>query len=505
MVLARGPAALEFRGVTKSFPGQVAVAGVSFSVARGEVHGLVGENGAGKTTLIKVLAGEYRADAGQILLDGGVVDIRHPWEATKLGLGFIHQEPALVPRMSVQENVTLGYGYLRNRLGLIDWTRQERIARQALARVGLHVVPSERLENLTLHEQQLVAIARILLLEGRVLVMDEVTAPLTEDEVQRLFSLIQEMRDAGVSILYVTHRLEEIFRIADRVTVLKNGRHVATEEVSNLNARSLARLIVGKDPAGRFRAKPEGSGARTVLSVRALSHGVVKDVSFDLREGEILGLAGLAGSGRTEILESIFGARGPVLGEIRLDGQPVRIEHPGDAVRRGIVLVTEDRKRNGYVPQFPVWKNITLPWVNRFTRRGILRLRREKETAVEAMERFNVSAQSPDAPMTELSGGNQQKAILARWLSQPVRVLLLDEPTHGVDIGAKEDIYHVIQRFAAAGTPVLLVSDELEELEGLCSRVLLLSIGRIIGELQGEEIQKPRMLTSLLMGQEVMS
>jgi ABC-type sugar transport system ATPase subunit len=495
-----GPPALEFRGVTKSFPGQLAVDRVSFSVGRGEVHGLVGENGAGKSTLIKVLAGEYRADAGEILLDGRVVEINHPWEATLHGLGFIHQEPALVPRLSVQENVTLGYGYRRNRLGLIDWSRQEGVARQALARVGLRVDPAVRLEQLSVHERQLVAIARILLLEGRILVMDEVTAPLTEAEIQRLFSLIRQMRDGGVSVIYITHRLEEIFAIADRVTVLKNGRHVATEDVSGLTLRSLARLIVGKNPAGRFTRKLEGAGRATVLSVRGLSHGPLRDVSFDLREGEILGLAGLAGSGRTEILESIFGERGPVRGEICLAGELLNPRHPADTISRGVALVTEDRKRKAYVPRFPVWKNITLPWLRRFAHRGVLDLRKERDWAAEAMRRFDVRARSVDIPITELSGGNQQKAMLARWLSQPVRVLLLDEPTHGVDVGAKEDIYRIIQSIAARGTSVIIVSDELEELEGLCSRVLLLSEGRIVGELEGDEIEKPRMLTSLLVG-----
>jgi ABC-type sugar transport system ATPase subunit len=491
---------LEVRDLTKRFPGQIAVDHVSFTVHCGEVHGVVGENGAGKTTLIKLLAGEYQADDGQIFIEGEPVSIEHTWNATKLGLAFIHQELALIPSLSVRENLALGLGFRTSRVGLISWKKQEELARQALSRVGLDVDPRVRLGDLSIHEQQLVAIARILLLNGKVIVFDEVTAPLSESEVERLFDLVTELSGKGVSIIYISHRLEEIFRLAHRVTVLKNGALVGTEEVKQLSPHELAALIIGKDPGRRFIRQETDAQGDVLLSVRGLEDEMLTDVSFDVRKGEVLGLAGLAGSGRTNILEILFGARRAVRGEIRLRGTPIEMRHPADAIRNGIALVPEDRKRQGYVASFTTWQNVTLPWLGQFSPQGLLQPRRERKSGIDAMRRFDVRAPSHDAPMRLLSGGNQQKAILARWLTRSLSLVLLDQPTHGVDIGAKEEIYDIIHHIARQGTPVILASDELEELEGLCSRVLLITDGRIVGELIGEEIKKPTMLNTLLVG-----
>jgi ABC-type sugar transport system ATPase subunit len=493
---ARSPL-LEFRHVTKTFPGQIAVDDVSFSVWPGEIHALVGENGAGKTTLIKVLAGEHHADAGEIVLAGEPLRVRYPGEATAHGIGFIHQEPALVPSLSVAENVTLGLGFV-NTGGLINWRAHRRMARSALQRVGLELDPGEPLSGLGVAERQLVAVARVMLMRNRRLVVfDEVTAPLTEVEVERLFRIIRGMRDEGVGVVYVSHRLEEIFELGDRVTVLRNGAWIATTDVASLDQRALVRLIIGHEPAERSADTAPTSGRRPAVSLRGICDATLKDVSFDAYPGEIVGLAGLTGSGRTNVLEVLFGARAPTAGTIELDGEPVKLRHPADAIKRGVAMVTEERKRDGLVPSFPIWQTITLPWLRRFSVAGFLHLQRERRAAHEAARRFDVRARSVRTPVRELSGGNQQKVLLARWLSQSVRVLLLDEPTHGVDVGARDEIMGMIRRIAAGGVCVIVVSSELAELEQLCSRVLLLVEGRLIGELTGTNVKKPRMLDAL--------
>jgi ABC-type sugar transport system ATPase subunit len=488
---------IEFRGITKSYPGQLAVDDVSFSVMPGEIHGLVGENGAGKSTLIKVLTGNVSADAGSILVRGQIATIRFPDEATGLGIGVIHQEPALFPTLSIAENLAIGTRYALTAFRTIDWRRQSDAVRPVLDAVSLHVDPRERVAELSAHQRQLVAFARLLLQDCRVVVLDEVTAPLTQAEVERLSTLLRNLRDRGVAIIYVTHRLHEIFDLADRVTVMRNGRWVATRSLGDVDPDELTRLIIGSDPATRFRRADDRSDAQTVLEVRGLTDDVLDDVSFDLREGEVLGIAGLAGSGRSNIVETLFGLRRAHAGALHLRGRRIHVADPADAVREGIALVTEDRKVDGFIPTFTVGQNLSLPWLRSLRRFGLIDLRREAREGREVMARFDIRARSVESRMTELSGGNQQKAILGRWLSRPLAVLLLDEPTHGVDVGAKARIYEIIRGLAAQGVSTVIISSELEELEGLCSRVLLLAEGRLVGELRGEEIEKGRMLTDL--------
>ena len=490
---------LKFRGITKAFRGQVAVDNVTLEVFPGEVHGLVGENGAGKSTLIKILAGEYEPDGGEIIFGGQPFLSRHPSEATASGIGFIHQVPALVPSLSVAENVTLGLAFERNKSGLISWSGQNRFARHTLEKVGMsRLNPNQRLQDLSLHERQLVAVARVLTIkELRVVVFDEVTAPLTELEVQRLFKIIREIRDSGVGVIYISHRLGEIFQLADRVTVMKNGSRVITSRIDDLDELSLTRHIIGKDPAERFEPAPTEVGTQPVLSVQGLSDELIKDVTFDVRAGEILGLAGLNGSGRSNILEILFGARQPTAGRFFLHGQELTFLHPSDAVAKGIVLVTEDRQRDGYIPSASIWQNMTLPWLQEFSRAGFLSLSSERKRARELVERFDVRTPSVETPIRELSGGNQQKTILARWLSQVPEVALLDEPTHGVDVGAKKEIYRIVRNLAGSGIPVIVISSEFAELEGMCSRVLLVVEGRIVGELIAGGITEEHILTAL--------
>jgi len=491
------PWALTFQGITKRFPGQLAVDDVSFSLAPGQVHALVGENGAGKSTLINILAGEHRQDSGSILLRGEDLVAGHPWERRGLGLAFIHQDPALVGSLTIAENVLLSEGFRNTRFSIIPWAKQYEVAREALVKVGLDVDPRTKLGVLSVAERQLVAVASVLVGPHRVVVFDEPTASLTETEANRLFSLIRTMRDQGVAVLYVSHRLEEIFALADMVTVMREGRRVTTRAVRELNRAKLAQLIIGKESGELVRSVTPSLGGRPVLEVRGLRDRLMRGIDLEVREGEVLGLAGLAGAGRSNVLLSLFGAADST-GIITFHGEQLRLKHPADAIARGIVLVTEERQHDGFVPEFSIWQTITLPWLRRFGRFGWLNIRREIASAKAAMKQFDVRAASPSTHIRELSGGNQQKAILARWLSHDVSLVLLDEPTHGVDIGAKDEIYEIVRGIAARGIPVIIVSDELEELEGLCARVLLLVRGQVVGEMIGKEITKPNMLKVLL-------
>jgi ABC-type sugar transport system ATPase subunit len=471
---------------------------VSFSVGHGEVHALVGENGAGKSTLIKILAGEHRQDAGTIQLNGVPVDAGHAWERRSLGLAFIHQIPAQVGSLSIAENIVLSEGFRATRFGLIPWKTQYTVAREALAKVGLAADPKARLDTLSVAERQLVAVAAALVRKHKVVVFDEPTASLTESETERLFGLIRAMRNDGVAILYVSHRLEEIFALADKVTVMKDGRHVTTTDVASLDQAALTSLIIGKEStrqlAASQRATTPGADVLQVVDLRGdLMHGI----SFSAREGEVLGLAGLAGAGRSNVLLSLFGSS-DAKGRITFHGEELVLKHPADAISKGIVMVTEERQLDGFIPEFSIWQTITLPWLRRFSRFGWLSTRDEVQSATASMRRFDVRASSPSSPMSSLSGGNQQKAILARWLSQDIRLVLLDEPTHGVDIGAKNEIYELVGGIAQRNIPVIVVSSELEELERLCTRVLLLVRGEIVGEMSGAEITKSNMLTVLL-------
>jgi ABC-type sugar transport system ATPase subunit len=409
-----------------------------------------------------------------------------------------------VPNLSVTENLLLGVPFERRRAGLIDWQAEHRAAREDLAKVGLSLDPRSALETLSEHERQLVAVARAVKRGLQLLVLDEVTASLSEPEVRILHGRIQRLRDRGVSIIYISHRLEEIFRIADRVTVLRDGKHIVTLPVRGLTRRELARYIVGGNVDFLF-AKKAKSAVDTIvprLSVRDLSDDKLKNISFDLHPGEIVGICGLGGSGRTRLLHLIFGARPCASGEVLIDGRKQTHGNPSEALRAGIAMVTEDRIRDGFVDSLPIWQNITLPWAHRFSRFGLLNLGDERGTALKRAERLGVKMPAITALMTQLSGGNQQKAIFARWITGPVRILLLDEPTHGVDIRSKAEIYRIVRELAADGVAILLVTSELEEIEALCHRALILQRGRLAGELRGEEISKEIILHALLTGED---
>jgi ABC-type sugar transport system ATPase subunit len=500
--LPNGIPVLTFRELTKTFGRTVAVNHVSFDVRSGEIHALVGENGAGKSTLIRMLAGDHIPDSGQIILAGEPVSFAHPSEALEHGIGFVHQIPMFVPNLSITENLLLGVPFTRRRAGLIDWQAEHRAARADLAAVGLSLNPRADLETLGEHERQLVAVARSLKRGLQVLVLDEVTASLSEPEVRILHSRIRNLRNRGVSIIYVSHRLEEIFRIADRVTVLRDGKAVATLDVDGLTQKTLARHIVGYEVDDLFERRTAALAPSKTprLVVEGLSDERLRDVSFSLNKGEVLGVCGLAGSGRTRLLHMIFGLVPHTSGTVRIDGEGCEFRDPAEALAAGVAMVTEDRIKDGFVQSLPVWQNVTLPWASLFRRWGFLQLHEEKRAAARNTARLGVRMPGIGADMNELSGGNQQKAIFARWITGPLRILLLDEPTHGVDIRSKRQIYDIIRELAAEGASILLVSSELEEIEALCQRVILLHRGEMIGELHGTDIAKDRILHTLLAG-----
>lgn len=491
---------LELRGITKSYPGQLAVDGVSTMFFEGEVHGLVGENGAGKSTLVKMLTGAESPDSGQLFWRGQEVHITSPADAARTGISSIHQEPAMIETLSIAENLVLGLGFTAKGRLAIDWKRQFAIADELLQRVGLRVDPRLPLASLGVHQRQLVALGRVLHQKARVVILDEVTAPLTQTEADVLFGVVNELRDDGVSIIYITHRLEEIFQLTDRVTVLRNGTWITTQATQSLNAKSLTSLIIGTSEREQYQdssSAPSREGD-PMLSVRNLSDEAVTGIGFDLHPGEVLGLAGLAGAGRSNVLEMIFGARRREFGTMTLAGRAYAPKHPADAIKEGVVLVTEDRKKDGYVPGFTVSQSLSLPWLKRYRTGPILSLKKERRQAQESIKRWDIRTRSAEAPMSQLSGGNQQKAILARWLQgEDIKIVLLDEPTHGVDIGAKSEIYAIIRDLRLRGMAVLIVSSDFEELEQVCTRVLLLSEGRLVGELVGEEIKRDSILKKL--------
>ena len=488
---------LQARGIRKSFPGVVALDGVSLSVNSGEVLALLGENGAGKSTLMKILAGIYTPDAGELLLDGGPVHFSRVADAMASGIILIHQELNLADNLSVAANLFLGNEELRGGpLGWLDRRGMNDKARALLERVGLDVVSSRLVGELPLGQRQMVEIARALGQKARIIIMDEPTSSLTQRETDRLFEVIADLKRAGVAVVYISHRLMEVGVLADRVVVLRDGRNsgeLAREEISH---RRMVELMVGRDLKQFFRrthAAGEGAVAPTVrpqkhpirLEVRDVCYadGPTTPVSFAVRGGEIVGMAGLVGAGRTELSEALFGLRPVVRGEVLLDGQPVRIHSPGDAIAAGLLLAPEDRRQFGLVLEESVQHNLGLPNLDHLSRLGLVSVRRETEMARTMCERLRVRTPRLAQPVNLLSGGNQQKIVLGKWLARQPRVLLLDEPTRGVDVGAKSEIYALMDELAAAGIAIVMISSDLEEVLGMSDRVLVMHEGRLAGQL----------------------
>jgi len=473
--------AIRFEAVSKRFPGALALSDVTLDVAAGSCHALCGENGAGKSTLGKLLAGIHRPDSGRVLLQGREVRFATPRDALLAGVGMVHQELAGCPQLSVAENLCLAQLPARN--GLVDRTALQDRAEAMLAELGVRLELRRPLGELPLASRQLVQIAQAVGQGARVIVFDEPTSSLSQREAEALYALIGRLLRRGVTCLFVSHRMEEVFRLCDSVSVLRDGRHVATRPVAGLSEAELVRLMIGR-PLGEYLPRPEGHqlGA-VVLEVAALSSPpAFADLSLTLRAGEVLGLAGLVGAGRSELARALFGLR-RATGRIRIAGRNATIRRPADAIESGLGLVPEDRKREGIVAGASWMHNLSLAALPRLTRLGWIRSRRERALAGAYRRRLRIAVPSPDAPAAALSGGNQQKLLLARWLATRSRVLLLDEPTRGVDIAAKAEIHALIGELAAEGTAILLISSELPELLSLSDRILVLRAGRLVGEI----------------------
>jgi ribose transport system ATP-binding protein len=483
---------LRMEGITKRFPGVVALEGVTIAVAAGRVHALVGENGAGKSTLIKILAGAYTPDAGTIVVDGQAYDKLSPALAHALGIHIIYQEFNLIPSMTVAENVFLGQEMHRG--PLLARRAMRRAAGDLLERVGARFAPDVEVGRLSVTEQQLVEIAKGLVGGARVMVLDEPSAVLAGDELRHLFGAIRTLVEQGVGVIYISHRLEEVFQIAQDVTVLKDGRNVALHPVSEVSQGVLISEMVGRELQDVF-PPPTATPGDVVLEVQGLNAGAfVRDAGFQLRAGEILGVAGMTGSGRTTLARALFGAVPIEAGHIRLDGKQLHLRRPVDAMAAGIAFVPEDRKREGIMPDVDVTRNAALALLRGQQLLGPLNRTQEMGAGNWVIEHLQIRPSDPRANITNLSGGNQQKVILGRWLLTAPRVVVLDEPTRGIDVGAREEIYHLIRDLTSRGTAVLMVSSDLLEIIGMSDRVLVMRDGLIAGELTGQAISEDRIM-----------
>jgi rhamnose transport system ATP-binding protein len=492
---------LRAAGVTKSFAGVRALHAASFDLQRGEVHALVGENGAGKSTLIKIITGAETPDAGLLEVEGRVVVHYQPRNARELGIAAIYQQPSLFPDLSVAENIALALesgGMWRK----VDWRTRKQRAKELLDRAGASLDPYSPASSLSMPEQQLVEIAKAIGAEARILIMDEPTASLTEPEVERLFRTIDVFRAKGAGIVYISHRLEEVFSIADRITVLRDGETVATSQKSEVTREEIIHRMAGRELSAMF-PKHQVPIGEIALDVRKVSNHAagLRDISLHVRRGEILGLAGLVGAGRTELAETIFGLRPIDSGEILVGGKPVRIRSPAQAIRHGIGYVPEDRRQHGVVMEMPIASNVSLATLASVSRNGLIDRSAERALASRYIGQLRIKAESVESHTGTLSGGNQQKVALARWLATNPAVLILDEPAPGVDVGSKREIHNLMVELAGRGMAILMISSEIPEILAMSDRTVVMHAGRIRGELSREAATPARIL-SLALGHE---
>ena len=483
---ASGSVVLEVRGVSKRFPGVVALDRVDLDVRAGEVHVVLGENGAGKSTLMKILSGAYRKDDGEILIDGQPVEIRDPRHAQELGIAIIYQTFNQVPHLSVAENILLGRE--RTWLGLIDYEDLHHRAQQELDRIGLRVDLRTRVMDLSVAQRQMIEIAKALSLRARVVIMDEPTSALSERETETLLRIIESLRREHVGVIYISHRLEEVKRVGDRVTVLRDGKKIGTLPVEEADIPTMIRMMVGRDLTFAAIDRQEGGGPEMLRVEHLGRQGVLHDISFAVRRGEIVAFFGLVGAGRTELARAIFGVDAIHAGQIAIDGEVVPIGSPGAAVKRGLGFVAEDRLGLGLALSLTVAQNMTLPSLPQFDRLGLLRLGAERRAVEEFIQALHIQTPSQDQPIRYLSGGNQQKVVLARWLMARSRILLLDEPTQGIDVGAKEEVHRLMLEFTRGRQgAVVLISSDLPEVLRMSDRILIMREGRIVAEVPHDQ------------------
>ena len=481
---------LELRGIEKRFPGVIALKDMSFSVRRGSVHVICGENGAGKSTLMKIVSGIYQPDAGEIFVDGEKVEIDSPLTARKYRISMVTQELNYIPELTVAQSLFLG-DEPRTRFGSIDWKKVYGDAKALLEREGLHYRPDTKLKELSVSDLQMLEIMKAVSREANVIIFDEPTSAITAKEVDLLFKKINELRAKGAGIVYISHRFEELYRIADEISVIRDGSHVATRPAKETNIETIIQMMVGRKLDNVYPPKPRREFGETALEVKGLGDDArFSNVSFNVRKGEIIGLAGLMGAGRTEVVRTVFGLDPYTAGEIRVHGRPVRIRTVPDAIRLRIAMLSEDRKRYGIVPMRSITENTGLVSLDQFIRRGYRDAGLEKRLIDRVSNRMKVKAPNFNTPIGLLSGGNQQKVMLAKWMLCDPEILILDEPTRGIDVGAKFEIYKIIFELAQEGRAVIVISSELPELIGVCDRIYVMASGRISGELQEPEFSQ---------------
>lgn len=485
---------IRMRNISKSFGGVHALKSVQLDVFAGEVHAILGENGAGKSTLIKTITGVHQPNSGEIELNGELIDFANPREAQQQGIAAIYQEPSLFPDLSIAENILVGRQPVNG--GRISWRQMNKIASELLNRLHVKLNPRTKARNLSVAQQQMVEIARALSVNAKVLIMDEPTSSLTSNEVEELFRITRKLRDEGTAVIFISHRLEELFALADRVTTLRDGEYVGTRTLDNVTTEDLIQMMVGRKLDDLF-PKQDVARGEVVLEVENLSvPGVFENVTFKLHAGEILGMSGLVGAGRTDVACSIFGVKPAAQGQIALKGEPVTITNPQKAMSLGISYVPEDRKNHGLVLPMPIGDNITLPVLNEFTAYGWLNRKKEKGVAADASKKLEVKATSIEQKAQELSGGNQQKVVLAKWLNTNPRILILDEPTRGIDVGTKAAVHRLMSSLAAQGMAILMISSELPEILGMSDRILVMREGRITGEFDRSEATQEKLMVA---------
>lgn len=492
--MVRAEQILEVKGLTKRYPGVVALKDVDFEVRKGEVHALLGENGAGKSTLIKALGGVLQPDSGEIRLCGQELRGLTPSRAQALGIRTIHQESELALSLSAGENIFVGR-LPRAAFGLVDFARVHREGQQWLDKVGAHFDSRSKAKDLSISQRRLVELARAVSMDAKLLILDEPTTVFTDEEVKRLFEIVRELQASGIAVIYISHRLREVYEIADRITVLRDGEKAGTLDVQEADEDRLIKMMVGRQLNQVYPQRDRGGCEDELLRVEDLTrNGIVDHVSFSVRKGEIVGLAGLVGAGRTSIANMLFGAMRPDGGEIFVRGQRVRIGSPTDAIRHGIGYVTSDRKADGLMLMKSIRENVSLACLRRFQKASFIDRRRERQVAREYRDILSIKTPSIEQVVEFLSGGNQQKVVFARWLLAKSDVLILDEPTVGIDVGAKQEIYRLMSDIAREGRGILMISSELPELLGMCDRILVLREGRVVDEVRAEDATQERIL-----------
>ncbi|MDO4343555.1 MAG: sugar ABC transporter ATP-binding protein [Eubacteriales bacterium] len=482
---------LELKHITKKFPGVVALDDVSLDIKKGEVHTLVGENGAGKSTLIKIITGAHKPTSGEFWFEGKQVENNSPSYAKQLGIGVIYQELNLMPQLTVAENIF--YGKELKKGIFLDKKEMNRRCEEIICDLGVKIDPQMKVSRLSIAEQQIVEIVKALSEDIKILIMDEPSAPLTNSEIDKMFEIVKKLKQKGVGILYISHRLEEVFEIGDRATVLRDGKYIVTLPVEELDKQSMIRYMVGRE-LGQDYPGPSSEPGECILKVENLTNHRIKNCSFELRKGEILGIAGLVGAGRTELVRAIFGADPVTKGTVTKNGRKLQIKSPRDGISNGIGLITEDRKNQGLLLNKPIDYNTTYASMDKVCRAGVIDFKKEKEMAEKYMKAMDIKAYDKSQKAGTLSGGNQQKVVLAKWLATDSDILIFDEPTRGIDVGAKAEIYLLMRELVESGKSIIMISSEMPELLGMSDRILVMHEGQIKGTLSREEATQEQIL-----------